>query len=95
MSSGSSKTRDEDWEEYLKTEPSHGLSMKYADGKPMRFRCPYCSQEIRLDPHPGCCGEVHSEPIPPWELDDYDSGGGIHLPPSEKLRFLNLGKKKK
>ena len=23
--------------------------------------CPYCMNEVRADPHMGCCGEVHAE----------------------------------
>lgn len=23
--------------------------------------CPYCQSEVQIDPHMGCCGEVHAE----------------------------------
>jgi hypothetical protein len=44
----------------------------YSTGDPVRYRCPYCGTEVRLDPHRGCCGEVHWEVIPESELSDYD-----------------------
>lgn len=49
----------------------YGDPTHYPDGEPTRYRCPYCGTPITLDPHPGCCGELHFEPIPFDELADY------------------------
>jgi len=62
---------EEAWERYCEGLPTYPFDQKYPNGEPMRFRCPYCGKEIQLDPHPGCCSEIHWEPIPPYELDEY------------------------
>jgi len=52
--------------------PHAGDAEQYSTGEPFRFRCPYCGTEVALDPHPGCCGEVHAEVIPETELPEYE-----------------------
>lgn len=61
-----------EWEKYQEAQTDRwNYRWKYPNGEPLRFRCPYCGDEF--DPFPGgCCGEIHYEPIPPYELENYD-----------------------
>ena len=64
-------TSEEEWQKYCEQLPLDPFSQKYPNGKKVKFRCPYCGNEVDLDPHLGCCGEIHYESIPPYELNEY------------------------
>lgn len=32
-------------------------------GQKIKTVCPYCKKEVEIDPHRGCCGEIHHEVI--------------------------------